>query len=352
MRLHKVSGANPSEMVQVSFHLKIVWFWTCTYTVYHAHKHTNTHHILFLPIFRIAINLSIHLSDVFINIFFQTPSTTPKRKKEGIIHCMKYNHSLYMPVTLVHDITTYLWLTSQFSNREVVNATSFPMVGLIGPAKCTPRLRLAQSPRRTSWPESMAKERNSKIQVDTGFPMNFFTSQNSDGMVEWMDSFWDRASSSSPSGDQKYPCFFSKGRSGGWTKLGARWHGERMCTFEYTRIWMNMRIYSIQLPIPTSEASHPFAMLLVEITTFLKCHESSSWQIITHAFLREPTNKNMSALVAKSFLFSSTAKRRMVWLYSQCLNGSISLRRAQLPLWQEGTEICVDWCRPLYVTWT
>ena len=166
-----------------------------------------------------------------------------------------------MPVTLVHDITTYLWLTSQFSNREVVNVTSFPMVGLIGPAKCTPRLRLAQSPRRTSWPESMAKERNSKIQVDTGFPMNFFTSQNSDGMVEWMDSFWDTASSSSPSGDQKYPFFFSKGRSGGWTKLGARWHGERMCTFEYTRIWMNMRIYSIQLPIPTSEISHPFAML-------------------------------------------------------------------------------------------
>lgn len=69
------------------------------------HTNTQTHTTSSsLPIFRIAINLSIHLSDVFLNIFFQTPSTTPKRKKEGIIHCMKYNHSLYMPVTLVHDI--------------------------------------------------------------------------------------------------------------------------------------------------------------------------------------------------------------------------------------------------------
>lgn len=152
-----------------------------------------------------------------------------------------------MPVTLVHDIRTYLWLTSQFSKREVVNVTSFRMVGLIGPAKCTPRLRLAQSPRRTSWPESMAKERNSKIQVDTGFPgisYEFLTSQNSDGMVEWMDSCWYTASSSSPSGDQK-SMFFSKSRSGGWAKLGSRWHGERMCTFEYIRIW-EFTVYSCQ----------------------------------------------------------------------------------------------------------
>ena len=228
-----------------------------------------------LPIFRIAINLSIHLSDVFLNIFFQTPSTTPKRKKEGIIPCMKYNHSLYMPVTSVHDITTYLWLTSQFSNREVVNVTSFPMVGLIGPAKCTPRLRLAQSPRRTSWPESMAKERNSKIQVDTGFPMNFFTSQNTDGMVEWMDSFWDTASSSSPSGDQKYPCFFFEGSIGWMDKIG---RSLTWWTHVYIWIYPNMNEYeNLQYTVANSNVwSFP------SVCTAFWWRSLHFWNVMTH----------------------------------------------------------------------
>ena len=288
-----------------------------------------------------------------------------------------------MPVTLVHDITTYLWLTSQFSNREVVNATSFPMVGLIGPAKCTPRLRLAQSPRRTSWPESMAKERNSKIQVDTGFPMNFFTSQNSDGMVEWMDSFWDRASSSSPSGDQKYPCFKTVMEwLNEWIPFGTGLHHHHQVATRNIHVFfrrvdrvdgqnwalVDMVNACVHLNIPEYEWIWEFTVYSCQFQRLklpirLQCFWWRSlhfWNVMSHQvdksshmhFWGNRQTKTCLRWSLNPFCSVQLPKRRMVWLYSQCLNGSISLRRAQLPLWQEGTEICVDWCRPLYVTWT
>lgn len=96
----------------------------------------------------------------------------------------------------------------------------------------------------------------------------------------------------------KNPCFFSKSRSGGWTKLGARWHGERMCTFEYIRKWFTVYM----LPIPTSETSHPFAMLfggdhyIFQMLWVIKL-------IYHHTCISEGTDKQKPVCAGRSILF-------------------------------------------------